>query len=101
MTSDGGSESSEMHLKKNAMLSGEPACGTGRGDHQAGLGAGIKHHARRPKNAGATIATIIRLRRLYFMVHGLGGFGTGGKELGNGDGQPMLWPCSAIRLAYW
>ena len=34
------------------------------------------------------MTTIIRLFRLYFMVHGLGGFGAGAEELG-GVRMPM------------
>ena len=46
----------------------------------ARIDASGEDHAK--KSSGGKIATIIiRLRRLYFMVHGVGGFGVGAEGL--------------------
>src|SRR5436190_18016813 len=37
-------------------------------------------------NGGSTSTTIIKLRRLYFMDYGLGGFAAGAEELGKSSG---------------
>ena len=47
----------------------------------AGTMADCAAHHTPANSGGASIATIIRLRRLYFMGHGLGGFGTGAEEV--------------------
>jgi hypothetical protein len=46
-------------------------------------------------NGGPTSTTIIRLRRLYFMVHGLGGFGAGAEEFGKEEREERLVSSSA------
>ena len=43
-----------------------------------GYNRGSKKHAMQ-----ISVTTIIRLRRLYFMAHGLGGIGAGAEELGS------------------